>query len=152
LAFVPKGVKLMKRPPVPSLHYDEAPAAIDFLCRALGFEQHFVARDEKRPTTIYQAELKFGGGMVMLGSVLPSSHVNELYGWKTRREANCVTSCISLIVDDLDAHYARALAAGAEIIREPHENQGFPGRTYDVRDTEGYVWNVTTYDPWANNH
>jgi len=138
----------MNRPPVPSLHYDDAPAAIEFLCRAFGFERHFVATDPNDPKLVYQAELAFGGGLIMFGSVLRESKMNDAYNWKTQRQAKCVTACISLIVDDLDAHYARAKAAGAEIIREPHDNRGFPGRTYDARDPEGYIWNVTTYDPW----
>ena len=142
----------MKRPPVPSLHYDQAAAAADFLCSAFGFEKRFVLCDEADPNIIYQAELSFGGGMVMIGSALPSSKMNAVYEWKTRREANCVTSVISLIVDDVDQHCARAREAGAEIIREPHDNQGFPGRTYDARDPEGYVWNITTHDPWADKH
>jgi uncharacterized glyoxalase superfamily protein PhnB len=140
----------MSRPPVPSLHYDNAPAAIDFLCRAFGFEKRFVLLAENDPSTIYQAELGFGDGLVMIGSALPSSEMNKLYNWKTSREANCVTSVISLVVKDVDAHCARAKAAGADIIREPHDNRGFPGRTYDARDPEGYAWNITSHDPWAD--
>jgi uncharacterized glyoxalase superfamily protein PhnB len=138
----------MMRPPIPSLHYDNAPAAIDFLCRAFGFEKHYVVAAPNDANVIYQAELSFGGGMIMLGSAL-KTEMNQVYAWKTQREAGGVTSCISLIVDDLDSHYTRAKAAGAEILREPHDNRGFPGRTYDARDPEGYVWNISTYDPWA---
>lgn len=140
----------MRRPPIPSLHYHDARAAIDFLRRAFGFEVQFINADESDPRIIYHAEMKFGDGLVMLGSALPTE-VNQLYRWKTQREVGAVTSCISLIVDDVEAHHARAKAAGAEIIREPHQNRGYAGHTYDARDPEGYIWNVTTYDPWRGN-
>jgi Uncharacterized protein conserved in bacteria len=137
------------RPPVPSLHYDDARAAIEFLSRAFGFELQFIKADEKNPSIVYHAELKCGGGLVMLGSPLPSE-VNGPYPWRTARQAGAITACISLIVTDLDAHHARAKHAGAEIISAPHENRGYPGRAYDARDPEGYLWNITTYDPWAS--
>lgn len=54
-----------------------------------------------------------------------------------------------IIVDDADKHYARAVAAGAEIVTEIKE-EGYGGREYSCRDPEGYVWNFSSYDPWAS--
>jgi uncharacterized glyoxalase superfamily protein PhnB len=139
----------MIRPPIPSLHYDDAHAAIEFLSLAFGFELQFIKADERNPSIVYHAELKCDGGLIMLGSALPGE-VDERYPWRTPRQAGAITACISLIVSDLDAHHAQAKDAGAEIISPPRENRGFPGRTYDARDPEGYLWNITTYDPWAS--
>ncbi len=56
---------------------------------------------------------------------------------------------ICAIVTDPDAHYARAKAAGADIVSPPHDNEGYPGRSYDARDTEGHSWHFTSFDPWT---
>ncbi len=42
-----------------------------------------------------------------------------------------------------------AVAAGAEILTPPHDNEGYPGRGYDARDPEGHVWSFGSYDPYA---
>ena len=51
---------------VSSLRYQDAPKAIDWLCRAFGFERHLVVPGEG--DTIAHAQLTFGRGMIMLGS------------------------------------------------------------------------------------
>ena len=43
----------------------------------------------------------------------------------------------------------RAKAAGARLIREPHDNEGYPGRGYEALDGEGHVWSFGSYDPFA---
>ena len=48
----------------------------------------------------------------------------------------------------LDAHYARAKAAGAEIVIDIAD-QDYGGRLYVCRDPEGHVWNFGSYDPWT---
>ena len=53
-----------------------------------------------------------------------------------------------VIVADADAHYARAKAAGAEIVMDI-KDEDYGGRGYSCRDPEGHVWNFGTYDPWA---
>src|SRR5690606_41969332 len=50
---------------IPCLRYRDAPAAIEWLCRAFGFERHAVYADGD---TVHHAQLSFGSGMVMLGS------------------------------------------------------------------------------------
>src|SRR5215813_8408179 len=55
---------------------------------------------------------------------------------------------VYVIVDDVDAHFARAKAAGAVITREP-VTQDYGGRDYTAKDPEGHVWTFGTYDPWA---
>lgn len=132
----------------PGLRYADAVAAIGFLCDALGFERHAVYADDADPALIHHAELTLGGGMVMLGSARPSE-AQVLYGWKTPAEAGGNTLSLYVYVADPDAHCAKARAAGAEIVAEPHDNEGYPGRGYAVRDPGGYVWSFGSYDPWA---
>ena len=55
-----------------------------------------------------------------------------------------------IIVEDADAHYARAVGAGAEIVIEI-KDEDYGGRGYSCRDPEGHVWNFGTYDPWASS-
>ncbi len=121
------------------LNYDDAAAALDWLTEAFGFE-----RTEVHPANgkIAHAEMRFQDGLVMLGS----SGENEL-GLKTPRELGAVNAGVYVIVDDgIDAHYERALAAGAEVVRELHDTD-YGSRDYIVRDPEGNLWSFGTYRP-----
>jgi uncharacterized glyoxalase superfamily protein PhnB len=62
------------------------------------------------------------------------------------RDAGGVTMSVYIVVADADAHFARAKAAGAEIMREP-VTQDYGGRDYTCKDPEGNVWTFGTYDP-----
>ena len=53
-----------------------------------------------------------------------------------------------MIVSDPDAHYARAVAAGAEILIDIAD-QEYGGRGYGCLDIEGHMWWFGSYDPWA---
>jgi uncharacterized glyoxalase superfamily protein PhnB len=128
---------------IPALHYADAPAAIDFLCRAFGFERKAVYEGEGG--TIAHAELTLGNGMVMLGSMKDTEYGKLLV---RPRAAGGVTMGVYVIVEDPDAHFARAKAAGAEITREP-VTQDYGGRDYTCKDSEGHVWTFGSYDPWA---
>jgi uncharacterized glyoxalase superfamily protein PhnB len=125
------------------LQYQDAPAAIEFLCRAFGFERHAVYEGEGG--SIAHAQLTLGNGMIMLGSVKDTNYGKLLV---RPRAVGGVTMSVYLIVQDPDAHCARAKAAGAEITREP-ETQDYGGRDYTCKDPEGNVWSFGTYDPWA---
>jgi len=128
---------------IPALQYQDARAAIAFLCRAFGFAEKAVHEGEGG--SIAHAELTLGNGMVMLGSVRPSEYGKLLV---RPRDAGGVTMSVYVIVDDVDAHFARAKAAGAVITREP-VTQDYGGRDYTAQDPEGHVWTFGTYDPWA---
>ena len=134
---------------IPCLRYKDAPAAIAFLCDAFGFERHAVYADDADPSIIHHAQLTLDGNMIMLGSADNGSESAKLYNWKTPAEAGGITMCVCAVIDDPDAHAARATAAGARIIRGPYDNDGYPGRAYDALDTEGNVWNFGSYDPFA---
>ncbi|MEB2343557.1 MAG: VOC family protein [Deltaproteobacteria bacterium] len=132
---------------IPCLRYRDAPKAIDWLCRAFGFEKQLVVPDEQGG--IAHAQLSFGHGMIMLGSA--SRHAGDAYGALVRTAAEVggvSTQTVYAIVGDVDAHCARARAAGAEIVL-PLEDKDYGGRDYTCRDLEGNVWSFGSYDPWA---
>ncbi|HTZ72094.1 MAG TPA: VOC family protein [Acetobacteraceae bacterium] len=133
---------------IPALRYRDAPAAIDFLCTAFGFTRQAVYTDPSDPAVVMHAQLTLGDSMLMLGSVRPKDGASVI-AWKTPAEAGGVTMSLNVVLVDLDAHYARAVAGGAEIVTPPHDNVGYPGRAYHARDPEGNEWNFDTYDPWA---
>ena len=128
---------------IPALQYQDAPAAIEFLCRAFGFEKNAVYEGEGG--SIAHAQLKLGNGMVMLGSVKDTEYGKLLV---RPRDAGGVTMSVYVVVEDADAHFARAKAAGAEIAREP-VTQDYGGRDYTCKDPEGHIWTFGTYDPMA---
>lgn len=128
---------------IPTLRYRDAPAAIDWLCEAFGFEKHLVVPDEAGG--IAHAQLVFGNGMVMLGSARDDDF-GRLQA-PLAEPGGPVPQSPYVIVRDVDAHHARAAAAGAQIVLPP-EDQDYGGRLYCCRDPEGNLWNFGSYDPW----
>jgi uncharacterized glyoxalase superfamily protein PhnB len=120
---------------IPTLRYQDAPAAIDFLERAFGFERKAVYESDG---TVHHAELTYGRGMVMLGSTGQGDPQFD-----TRRGSAYV------IVADPDALHDRAKAAGAEISRDLQDTD-YGSREFAARDPEGNVWSFGTYDPFRD--
>ncbi len=128
---------------IPTMRYRDAPAAIEWLCNALGFERHAIYPDERGG--IAHAELTFGNGMIML-----SSTADDAWGARIAQPdaiGGRETQCCCLAVDDPDAHHANAVAHGAVIV-DPLEDKGYGGRGYGCRDPEGHLWWIGSYDPW----
>jgi uncharacterized glyoxalase superfamily protein PhnB len=117
----------------PTIRYRDARAAIHFLVDALGFTEKSVMSTEDG--RISHAELGWDGGVIMLGqkSAEPGTYDTE----------RC---CIYLALDDPDAHHAKAVAAGAEVVMELTD-QPYGSREYAVRDPEGNTWCFGTYRP-----
>lgn len=132
---------------IPCLRYEDAPAAILFLCDAFGFLPHAIYADEEDQQIIHHAQLVLDDQMLMLGSVRDDAE--DKYGWLTPKDAGGITQSVHVVIANPDAHHDRAVAAGAEILTAPHDNEGYPGRGYDARDPEGHVWSFSDYDPWA---
>lgn len=132
---------------VPAMRYEDAPAAIEWLCKAFGFEKHLVVPGEAGE--ILHAQLRFGSGMIMLGS---ASRENEYGRYVKPPEAagGIGTQGIYVVVGDADAHYRRAVAAGARIVIDI-KDEDYGGRGYTCRDPEGHVWTFGTYDPWIED-
>ncbi|MEP9354044.1 VOC family protein [Xanthobacter sp. KR7-65] len=125
-----------RSPIFPALRYRDGQAAISFLEQAFGLTRRAVHTGAEGD--IAHAELSFGTGMVMLGSGVP----DPSNPWSTTPVGLYVR------VADVDAHYARAVAAGAEIVRPPADTS-YGAREYSARDSEGHLWSFGTYDPWA---
>lgn len=119
---------------IPYFGYRDAGAAIDFLIDAFGFEQG--ARYDGADGQVMHAELHFGTGTLMAGS---------LDGAGSGKPAPAGHG-VYVVVDDVDAHFARAKAAGADVIWAPHDTE-FGTRRHRVRDPEGYEWSFGTYSP-----
>jgi uncharacterized glyoxalase superfamily protein PhnB len=130
---------------IPSLRYDDALAAIDWLCRAFGFEKNAVYADDDG--IVQHAQLVFGNGMIMLGSTANASEWGKRIA-QPREMGGRETQCPCVIVEDCRAHYERAKAAGAEIIDEL-EQKDYGGAGYSCSDLEGHLWWFGSYDPWA---
>ena len=93
----------------PTLRYQDAPAAIDWLVRAFGLEKQLVIPNPDG--TIAHAQLKFGPDFIMVGS-----SKDDILGLKSPRELGGVTQSIYIYIPNVDAHHDRAKAAGAEIV------------------------------------
>ena len=116
---------------VPYLSYADAAAAIEFICDAFGFEKGLLIPmgDDK----IGHAELHHAGETLMLASEYAPAKM------MSPKNAGLITAALCIYVDDVDAHYQRAKAAGAEIVEEPAE-QFYGDRVYTALDPEGHRW------------
>ncbi len=122
---------------VPYLAYSDAPAALEFLIRAFGFEEKF--RFPMPDGRIGHAELTRGGEVVlMLASVYPEM------GFASPADLPGVPSQVFCYVDDVDAHYEQARAAGATIAAEP-KDEPHGDRMYRAVDPEGHRWMFATH-------
>lgn len=129
---------------IPAFKYRDAPAAIDWLCEAFGFERHLVVPGDDG--TIAHAQLRLDEHMIMVGSASDDEY-GRLMSVPDEHDGRN-TQSVYVVVADPDAHHARAAAAGARVIM-PVEDQDYGGRLYVCRDPEGHVWSFGSYDPWA---
>lgn len=134
-----------KAPLVPVLRYRDAPAAIEWLCTTFGFERHLVVPGAN--ATVAHAQLRFGNGMLMLGSAENESPFGGLMK-QPSETGGANTQSVYVVVTDADAVYARAKQAGAKIAMEIHD-EDYGGRAFAWHDLEGHLWSFGTYDPCA---
>ncbi len=120
-----------------SLFYDDAAAAIDWLCKAFDFKVRL--RVDGEDGSVVHCELDYGEGLVMVSSSKPDKQYkapSSLGG------ANTQTLCVQ--VEDCDAHFAKARAAGAGIVSEPKVTDYGEGywadRSYGAVDPGGHQW------------
>jgi uncharacterized glyoxalase superfamily protein PhnB len=124
---------------IPYLFYADAPAAIELLCRAFGFKER--VRSPMPDGRIGHAELEYAGSTLMLASPYEGFGVSPL-------DLDNVHGSVYCVVDDIDAHYARARAAGVTLVGEVVEQHGT--RTYRAIDPEGHRWFFSTPDGGAD--
>jgi uncharacterized glyoxalase superfamily protein PhnB len=116
----------------PHLFYDDVGAAIDWLVKAFGFEVRLRMTDKEGGVVHGEVELK--DSLVMLGLA------SEVEAWESPRTlGDKVSSRLYVFVDDVDAHFERAVNAGAKIHREPAD-QYWGDRVYECIDPEGHRW------------
>ena len=137
--------KITKATLIPCLRYRDAPAAIEWLCQTFGFEKQLVVPNDDG--TIAHAQLSFGNGMIMLGSVRKDEfgslmkQPDEVGGGQTQSTY--------VVVTDADAAYTRAEAGGAKIAMEIRD-EDYGGRDFSCFDLEGHLWSFGSYDPWSH--
>jgi uncharacterized glyoxalase superfamily protein PhnB len=125
------------------LFYKDPAKAIDFLCRAFGFELQL--KVEGDGGMIVHSELTYGGGLVMVGGEAENSaHPEATHRRSPASVGGANTQCMMVFVDDVDAHCAHAREAGARIVMEPktsdYGEDYWTDRTYEVADLEGHHW------------
>jgi len=125
----------------PGLTYDDAPAAIEWLCRAFGFTKRLVVPGPDGK--VIHSELSLGRGVIMVSSPKPEQRHISPRGLKGVHQAICVH------VADPDAHFARAVRAGGKIVRDLQDEE-YGSRGYSVEDPEGHSWYFGTYVPGAS--
>jgi len=113
----------------PIITYRDVRAAIDFLCDAFGFERHAVHEGEDGE--LQHVELRLGDDVIMPAPL---------------RFGEPGHASLYVVVDDADAHHARAKAAGAEITMELSDKD-YGSRDYAAKDLEGNAWYFGTYRP-----
>ncbi len=119
----------------PVLRFADADRALTFLADAFGFEEQSVHRDDRG--TIAHATMSWDDDVLMFSGAKGAGDLFDL--------GPVVVYCT---VEDPDAHHARAVAAGAEVVMAPTD-QDYGSREHAVRDAEGNVWCFGTYSPTA---
>jgi len=124
----------------PTLRCQDANRMIRWLIDVYGFTEHVVYRDGDE---VQHAELAFGSSILMLGQ-----HRDDDYGKLVGSPEGRRTDSLYMAVDDPDALYEKAKAAGAVIEREPADTD-YGSREFSCRDPESNLWTFGTYWPKA---
>ena len=130
-----------------SIFYQDAATAIDWLCKAFGFEVRL--KVESEGGRIVHSELTYGDGLVMVSQEQVDSPERP---WKhsmrsPRSLGGMTTQSLMLFVDDADAHCVHARAMGARVVEEPATHdygaEYWADRSYGALDPEGHLWWIT---------
>jgi MerR family transcriptional regulator, thiopeptide resistance regulator len=116
---------------IPVLVYEDIAAAYDFLVRAFGLEPIRIDRDPGG--NVVHGEVGTGEDTIWLHRATPE------HGLTSPLAHPDATGGLAVTVEDVDAHYARAVAAGASIDHPPVD-QPYGRREYAARDAEGHRW------------
>lgn len=116
---------------IPYLSYEDAPAALEFICSAFGFTERM--RMPGPEGILMHAEVGYGDSVLMLSSAMPEMGIVSPKG------GDAVHGNVTVYVDDVDAHCARAKSAGATIAEEP-QDMFWGDRMYRAVDPEGHQW------------
>jgi PhnB protein len=122
----------------PQLTLDNAAEAIEWYRRALGAEEK--GRFEGPDGKIMHAELRIGNSRVMLH--------DAMMGGKGPKAIGASPAALWVYVDDCDALFNRAIAAGAELVPGPMgqmQDQFWGDRSGTFKDPHGYAWTIATH-------
>ncbi|BCJ36188.1 hypothetical protein Athai_36910 [Actinocatenispora thailandica] len=123
---------------MPTFRYVDAPAAIDWLCDAFGFERVTVLPGPDG--AIAHAELRHGDAVIAINSAPAGFATTDTADFRF------VPCSVYLRVSDVDEHCATASAAGAGITMPPTD-MPYGSREYSARDPEGHHWHFGSYVP-----
>ncbi|MEO8362118.1 MAG: VOC family protein [Vicinamibacteria bacterium] len=128
-----------------SVYYDDPAAAIDWLCEAFGFEVRLKVEGEGG--RIEHSELTYGEALIMVGGTGVADSAKSAWQKLLRSPRSIsggMTQSACLHLEDVDAHCARARAAGATIVCEPEStdygDDYWADRSYGALDLEGHLW------------
>jgi uncharacterized glyoxalase superfamily protein PhnB len=125
-----------------SLYYEDASKAIDWLCKAFGFEVRLKVEGEGG--RIEHSELVFGGGLIMVSSLAPDKLEKFPHMRSPRQVGGGNTQNLFVYVDDVEAHCTRAREAGATILVAPkttdYGEEYWSDRSYQAEDLDGHHW------------
>lgn len=122
---------------VAMLYYDDVAAAQEWLSSAFGFVTS--AQHSDADGAVVGAEMRVGSGTVML-----IGGADAQYGMRSPRKVGSMTGGVYVALDDVDAHYESAQAAGATIVL-PLQDMEYGSREYGALDLEGHYWSFGTY-------
>lgn len=118
---------------IPYIFYRDVPAALDWLARAFGFTE---SMRTATPSGGMHGEMTLDGQQIMMGQG------SKEWGMLSARETGAATQGVFVYLADVDAHFERARAAGAQIVKPPED---LPyGRSYTARDLDGHPWFFAT--------
>ena len=114
---------------LPHITYQNVASAVVWLAQAFGFIEHYHYGGEG--ADIAGAQMHLGDAWIMMNSARPGSASPQQIG--------CETQSLTVFVEDVDAHYARARSAGVRIVEELHVTE-YGERQYGALDLEGHHW------------
>jgi uncharacterized glyoxalase superfamily protein PhnB len=113
---------------LPHIAYQNVALAIQWLTRVFGFIEHY---RYGQPDAPQGAQMYFGDAWIMLNTVRPGRASPAQIGHQTQS--------LTVFVEDVDAHFETAKAAGATIVEDLHETV-YGERQFGVEDLEGHLW------------
>ncbi len=128
---------------IPMLSYEDVGRAADWISEAFGFEQR--ERFSEDDGTVSHVTMALDDAVVFLGWPgggyrSPKGHAEECEIAREMLDTPYVVDGVMVYVDDVDAHFERARAAGATILTELEDNVNVGQRQYRVEDVEGHRW------------
>ncbi len=130
---IPQGYQSV----IPALTVKSAAAALDFYARAFGARERYRV-PAPGGSGLVHAELTIGDSVVMLGDEMPG------FGNSSAETLGGSPVCFSTYVEDVDAAFAHAVAAGATVVEEP-QNRFWGDRSGTIADPFGYRWTLMTH-------